>query len=345
MKELSIILCSHNQVQYLERCVMSIINQALPFEYEIILSDDASTDGTWELANKLSKRYPQIKPTQCNTHDYPCYTNSQRSGWNRQNAYKLLTGKYVVFIDADDYYKEGTKILLKQWEMLESHPECEAAMANNIIIKEGAAWDTAYYQDQERVYAEGRVISSIEYMNEVNLRSVTAFMFRHKEHADLPMSHLRGFCADTIIAAYYLQFGDIICLDNNDSGYVYVQYLKSASHNSTWQEQDWLLWGSRCIFIPALVPYWQKPYLHSSKYRGSMLAIVKRIRRNKRFNPDIAHMFDEFNLWIYDVCAKEKQSLADKWRVRKLEWMLRIPQYVPIKCEWWYRKIWSLMSE
>ena len=345
MKELSIILCSHNQVHYLERCVMSIINQALSFEYEIILSDDASTDGTWELANTLAKRYPQIKPTQCNTHDYPCYTNSQRSGWNRQNAYKLLTGKNVVFIDADDYYKEGTKILQKQWEMLEAHPECTAAMANNIVIKEGADWDTACYQNAEQIYSEGQILSSQEYMNEAGMRSVTAFMFRHREQTDESISHLRGFCADTIIAAYYLQFGDIICLDNKDSGYVYVQYPKSASHNSDWSAGDWAVWASSCIFIPALVPFWKQPYLHSRKYRGSMLATVKRIRHAKRIDPNVVHMFDDVHMWIYDVCAKEHRNLSDKWRLFVLEWFIRIPQYLHIKYEWWYTKIWKLMSE
>lgn len=343
--ELSILTLCHNQVQYLERCIMSIIDQKLAFDYEILLSDDASTDGTWELAQKLAKQYKQIKLTRCDTHDYPCYTNSQRSGWNRQNAYKLATGKYIVFMDGDDYYKEGTQVLRKQWEMLEVHPECTAAMANNLIIKDGETWDTACYQDEEMEYAEGQVISSIDYMTNAGLRSAAAFMFRRLENEDNPIANLRGFFSDTITTAYYLQFGDIICLDNNDSGYVYVQYPKSASHNATWAEQDWLLWGSRCIFIPALIPYWQKPYLQSRKYRGSMLAVVKRIRRNKHFNPDVVHMFDEFHMWIYDVCAKEGQSLADKWIVRQLEWMLRLPQYVPIKCEWWYEKIWRLMSE
>lgn len=344
MKKLSIILCSHNQVQYLQRCVMSIVNQELPFDYEIILSDDASTDGTWELALQLADRYSKIKPTQCNTHDYPCFTNSQRSGWNRQNAYQLVTGNYIVFIDADDFYKEGTKILLKQWELLETHPECEAAMANNLVINDGAAWSAACYQDDKTKFVKGQVISSIEYMNEVGLRSVTAFMFRHKEKTDMPISSLRGFCADTIIAAYYLQFGDIICLNNEDSGYVYVQYPKSASHNSEWSSGDWALWASRCIFIPALVPYWKQYYLHSRKYRGSMLATVKRIRRTKSFNTDVIHMFDEFHMWIYDICTKDKRSFLDKWRLFKLEWFIRIPQYFPIKGDWWYQKIWKLLS-
>ena len=342
--ELSILTISHNQAQYIERCIMSIINQSLPFKYEILLSDDNSNDGTWELEQKLAKRYPQIKLTRCNTNDFPCYTNSQRSGWNRQNAYKLATAKYIVFMDGDDYYKEGTQVLKKQYDLLEAHPECTAAMANNWKLKDGAEWSTVCFQDEKKEYTEGQIISAVEYMNDVGLRSASAFMFRRKENPVVPISGIRGFYSDTITSAYYLQFGDIICMSNNDSGYVYVQYPKSASHNETWTEQDWLLWGSRCIFIPALVPYWQRPYLHSRKYRGSMLAIVKRIRKNKRFNPDVVHMFDDFHMWIYDVCAKEKRSFVDKWRVRELEWMLRIPQYIPITFERWYEKIWRLMN-
>ena len=342
--ELTILTLCHNQVQYLERCIMSIINLELPFEYEILLSDDASTDGTWELAKQLAKQYKQIKLTRCDTHDYPCYTNSQRSGWNRQNAYKLASGKYIVFMDGDDYYKAGTQVLHKQWVMLETHPECTAAMANNLIIKDGADWDTVCYQDEKKEYTEGQVISSAEYMTKAGLRSAAAFMFRRLENEDNPIAKLRGFFSDTITTAYYLQFGDIICLDNKDSGYVYVQYPKSASHNSDWNAGDWAIWASRCIFIPALIPYWKPIYLYSREYRGSMLATVKRIRGTKRFDSNVVHMFDEFHLWIYDVCAKEKRSIADKWRLLRLEWMIRIPQYIPIKGEWWYKKIWNLMS-
>lgn len=344
--ELSILTISHNQVQFIERCILSIIHQSLPFEYEILLSDDASTDGTWELEQQLAKCYPQIKLTQCNTHDCPsCYTNSQRSGWNRQNAYKLATGKYIVFMDGDDYYKEGTQVLQKQWELLEAHPECTAAMANNWILNDGSDWSTVCFQDEEKVYKEGEIISSVDYMNNAGLRSATAFMFRRLEKEGAPLTGLKGFFSDTITTAYFLQFGDIICLDNKDSGYVYVQYPKSASHNSEWREVDWLLWGSRCIFIPALVSTWQPVYVHSRKYRGSMLALVKHIRRAKSINPDVVHMFDDFDLWLYGVCRKEKRTLSDKMRLFVLEWFIRIPQYVPIKGVWWYDSIWKLISK
>lgn len=343
--ELSILTICHNQVQYLERCIKSIVDQKLPFDYEILLSDDASTDGTWELAQKLAKQYKQIKVTQCNTHDYPCYTNSQRSGWNRQNAYKLATGKYIVFMDGDDYYREGSNVLQKQWELLESYPECTAAMANAWELKNGDVWDNVTFQDNQNDFQNGQIISADDYMNMPGFRLAQTFMFRRIEDEARPLTQLRGFFSDTITTAYFLQFGKVICLENKESGYVYVIYPKSASHNDTWTEHDWFLWSSRCIFIPALVPYWKERYLHSRKYRGSMLAVVKRIRRAQKFDYNVVHMFDEFHMWIYDVCAKDKRNISDKWRLFVLEWLLRIPQYVPIKCEWWYEKIWRLMSE
>ena len=49
---LSIIVISHNQKNELKRCVDSVLAQNIPFEYEIILSDDRSDDGTFELAKE-----------------------------------------------------------------------------------------------------------------------------------------------------------------------------------------------------------------------------------------------------------------------------------------------------
>ena len=47
---LSIIVISHNQKEKLKRCLKSILSQSLPFEFEIIISDDNSNDGSWEVA-------------------------------------------------------------------------------------------------------------------------------------------------------------------------------------------------------------------------------------------------------------------------------------------------------
>lgn len=340
--ELTILTICHNQVEYLERCVLSIINQQLPFDYEIVLGDDASTDGTWELAQQLSDKYQQIKITRCDTNDYPCSTKSQRSGWNRQNAYKLATGKYITFVDADDYYKDGTSVLMQQYNLLESHPDCIAAMANNYMLHDGSTENTAWFQDNVD-YEYGQIISAYEYMCKSQFRCASAFMFRRKESKELPLSVLKGFFSDTITTAYFMQFGDVVCLKNNDSGYVYVQYPKSASHNESWASQDWALWASRCIFIPYLIPYWKHFYLESRRYRASLLATIKRVRKAKEFNVDVVHMFNDFDVWFYKV-VRRKRFLKDDIRLFVLEWLVRIPQYISLdfgRC--YYDAIWNLL--
>ena len=55
---LSIIVISHNQKKELQRCVESILAQQIPFAYELILSDDRSQDGTFELAQEYQANYP-----------------------------------------------------------------------------------------------------------------------------------------------------------------------------------------------------------------------------------------------------------------------------------------------
>lgn len=342
---LTIIVASHNQKELLKRCINSIISQRLTFNYEIILSDDSSTDGSWELTQELAKKYPQIKPVQCNTKEFPCFSTSQHSGWNRQCAYKEATGDYIAFIDADDYYKKDTQVLQQLWELLESHSECAAAMANNWSIEDGAPDDTMVYQDRKFTFSTGQILSAHDYMDRGVFRSVTAFMFRRLEKEDLPISALKGFYIDTVIAAYYLQFGDIVCLEDSESGYVYVQYHKSASHVNEYTAPDWAMWGSRCIYIPSLMPYWRDTYLHSRAYRGSMLSVVKKLRRAKKMNMDVVRMFEDFHIWIYDVCAKEKRTMKDRFRFFILEWIIRIPQYIPIKTEKWYELIWLLMCK
>lgn len=341
---LTFITCSHNQVQYLERCIMSIINQSLPFEYEILLSDDNSTDGSWELALKMAEKYPQIKPIRCNTNDYPHYTTSQRSGYNRQCAYKHATGDYICFIDADDYYKEGTHVLQKLWELLESNPSCAAAMTNNWVIEDGASKDTMTYQDKQFTFQTGQIITPEDYINRHVFRSVTAFMFRRLEKEDVPISYLKGFYIDTVIAAYYMQFGDIVCLEDAESGYVYVQYKKSASHCDVYSAGDWAIWGSRCIYIPVLMPSWKPIYLRSRGYRGSMLAVTKRVFRTRTFNPEVIGMFEDLDVWIYRLTAR-KRTFADSCRLFVLAQLIKFTQYVPFHGKWCYGVIWKMIAE
>lgn len=92
---LSIIIPAYNVQNYIKKCVLSCLNQDLPsFPYEILIINDGSQDNTPSIAEELSKRYNNVKIIS--------QKNQGLSG-ARNTGLKYATGKYVWFIDSDDY--------------------------------------------------------------------------------------------------------------------------------------------------------------------------------------------------------------------------------------------------
>lgn len=108
---LSIIIPVYNAVSYLERCVKSCLSQDFSHnEYEILLCNDGSTDKSLELASKLSSEHDCIKVFS---------QENAGAGMARNLGLKNAIGKYVIFVDSDDYLAPNSlKPLLKKCEEL-----------------------------------------------------------------------------------------------------------------------------------------------------------------------------------------------------------------------------------
>lgn len=90
---LSIVVPAFNVEKYLEKCLISLKCQELG-EFEVIVIDDGSTDGTLNLAKKLSKSDSRIR----------VYSqNNAGLGAVRNRGIKLAKGKYLTFVDSDDF--------------------------------------------------------------------------------------------------------------------------------------------------------------------------------------------------------------------------------------------------
>ena len=57
--KLSFIIVSYNELEYLEQAISSCMNQHLN-DYEIIIGDDGSNDGSIDFIRKYAKQYPEI---------------------------------------------------------------------------------------------------------------------------------------------------------------------------------------------------------------------------------------------------------------------------------------------
>ena len=90
---LSIIIPVYNNDKYIQRCLDSVLAQSYN-DFELIIVDDGSTDGSSEICKKYASTDSRI-----------IYTKIPNSGAGaaRNIGIKLSKGKYITFIDSDDW--------------------------------------------------------------------------------------------------------------------------------------------------------------------------------------------------------------------------------------------------
>lgn len=94
----SIIIPVYNAEKYIDSCLSSIIKQSYK-NYEIIVIDDGSTDRTLDICQRYKKNNTDI-----NIIVYHQENTGVSAARNR--GIKLATGKYIIFVDADDEINE-----------------------------------------------------------------------------------------------------------------------------------------------------------------------------------------------------------------------------------------------
>ena len=96
---LSVVVPVYNVRPFLEKCVESLLTQDLaPEAYEIILVDDGSTDGGGELCDRLRERRDTIRVI---------HQSNQGLSAARNTGLGVARGKYVQFVDSDDWIESG----------------------------------------------------------------------------------------------------------------------------------------------------------------------------------------------------------------------------------------------
>lgn len=114
----SVICTTYNQVDYIEDAIRGYLLQRTDFPFEILLHDDASTDGTAEIVASYQKRYPRIV----------------KAILQKKNLYsqgvqiflipaKEARGQYLALCDGDDFWIDEEKLAL-QVDALRANREC-----------------------------------------------------------------------------------------------------------------------------------------------------------------------------------------------------------------------------
>lgn len=114
----SILIPVYNVEQYLEQCLNSVINQSFN-DFEIILTDDGSTDNSGKICDKYAEKYPNMVKV--------FHKKNEGLLLTRRFELKKAQGEYIIFVDSDDYVSAD---LLKTIDETLKYHQCDMVIYN-----------------------------------------------------------------------------------------------------------------------------------------------------------------------------------------------------------------------
>lgn len=115
---ISVLMTAYNRAQYIAEAIESVLSSSLE-HFELIIVDDVSADSTVDVAQRYAANDKRVRVyvNDKNLGDYP----------NRNKAASYATGKYIKYLDSDDYiYPHGLQVM---YQFMESFTEAGYGLA------------------------------------------------------------------------------------------------------------------------------------------------------------------------------------------------------------------------
>ncbi|WP_081210067.1 glycosyltransferase family 2 protein [Salegentibacter sediminis] len=118
----SIIVLAYQHAEFISKCLDGILNQKTNFPLEIIIGEDASTDGTLEIVKRYARNNPdKIRLFLHNPLNKIKVLKETTGNFNAAYCYFQSRGRYIAICEGDDYWNDDYK-LQKQVDFLETNP-------------------------------------------------------------------------------------------------------------------------------------------------------------------------------------------------------------------------------
>lgn len=126
--KVTVLVMTHDHAPFIAQALDSVLAQRAPFPFEIVVSEDASTDGTREIVCDYARRHPdRIRLLLSETN--------LRSNRVVARGIEAARGEYVALLDGDDWWI-GQDKLARQAAFLDEHPECSVCFCNARVVHE-----------------------------------------------------------------------------------------------------------------------------------------------------------------------------------------------------------------
>ncbi|MEI7635878.1 MAG: glycosyltransferase [Syntrophus sp. (in: bacteria)] len=128
----SICCLTYNQEKFIRQTLDGFLMQKTSFDFEVLVHDDASTDGTQAILREYEQRHPGIVKLIIQ----PVNLYSKTGIYPIMNLYRAAKGKYIAECDGDDYWTDPRK-LQRQADFLEANPDYAMCHHDYQIFQDG----------------------------------------------------------------------------------------------------------------------------------------------------------------------------------------------------------------
>jgi glycosyltransferase involved in cell wall biosynthesis len=124
----SVLVVTYNHARFVRQALDSVLAQRLPQQFEILISEDRSTDGTREIVEEYRERYPHLIRLLLSERNL-------RSNEVVARGFRAARGRYIAYLDGDDYWTSEDK-LRAQVEFLDAHADLTICFHNVQVVDE-----------------------------------------------------------------------------------------------------------------------------------------------------------------------------------------------------------------